>query len=61
MSEEFTLTIRLFDPLEKKNPAQSACWAVIKVPREDANLPTDEFIAKHIKPHLIYLKQLKLS
>ncbi len=61
MADEFTLTLRLHDPLEKKDPAQSACWAVIQVPREDVNLPAAEFIAKHIAPHLTHLKQLKLT
>jgi hypothetical protein len=61
MADELTLTLRLHDPLEKKNPAQSASWAVITVPREDISLTSEEFMAKHIAPHLVHLKQLKLS
>ena len=61
MSDTLTLTIRLHDPREKKVPELSASWARIEVPREDLQMNGADFIAKHIAPHLVHLKQLKLQ
>jgi len=61
MADTLTLTIRLHDPLEKKDHEQSASWAVIEVAREDLTLSPDTFMARYIAPHLTKLKQLKLS
>lgn len=58
---DLTLTIRLYDPLEKKDHTLAASWAVIKVPREDISLSPADFVAKHVVPHLSQLKQLKLT
>ena len=59
--DTLTLTLRLHDAKERKNPALSASWAVIAVPREDLQMNAAEFIAKHIAPHLVKLTQLKLQ
>lgn len=61
MSDTLTLTIRLHDPKEKKDPELSASWAVIEVPREDLEIGLADFLEKHVTPHLLKLKQLKLK
>jgi hypothetical protein len=59
--DTLTLTIRLYDPQEKKDATKSACWAVVKVARVDLEMPAAQFIQKYIQPNLGSLKQLKLT
>jgi hypothetical protein len=61
MADALTLTLRLHDPLEKKDHEMSASWAVIEVDRMDLNLSAQAFVTKYIAPHLTKLKQLKLT
>jgi hypothetical protein len=47
-----TLSIRLHDPDEDKDPKLAASWATRKIPREDLKLSRADFIAKYITPAL---------
>lgn len=51
--DTLTLTLRLHDPLEKKDPEKSTAWAVVPVVRADLALPLDEFFAKYVRPAFI--------
>ncbi len=59
--DDLVLTIRVHDPIEKKDASKAACWTLVKVPRADANLPAAEFIAKYIHPELSKLGNLSLA
>lgn len=61
MADEVTLTLRVHDAKEKRDPTLSACWAVVKVPREDLQMKVADFCTKHIVPALKQIKNLKLS
>jgi len=51
--DRLKLTIRLHDPMEKKNAALAASWITADVPREDLTL------AKHIAPQIPQLAQIQ--
>jgi len=57
--DRLKLTIRLHDPMEKKNAALAASWITADVPREDLALATADFIAKHITPKIPQLAQIQ--
>jgi hypothetical protein len=57
--DNLTLSIRLHDPKEKRDPKKSASWVVLKVPREDLKLDAGAFAAKHVTPNLGSLAQIK--
>jgi hypothetical protein len=57
--DTLTLTVRLHDPVEKKNAKLSASWAVIAVPRADLALSAAEFGAKHLLPAVEKLEHFK--
>jgi hypothetical protein len=61
--DDLTLTIRVHDPLEKKDAAKSASWAVVKIPRADVGgtLSGFDFLAKHVQPALSKLVNVKLN
>ena len=56
--DSLTLTIRLHDPKEKKDPKKAAQWVTVKVYRGDLSLPKQEFIQKYIAPKLAEIKNL---
>ena len=60
MADELTLTIRVHDPLEKKDPKLSACWVTVKVQRSDIGMPAMAFVEKYITPNLPH-RNLKLT
>lgn len=60
MADELTLTIRVHDPLERKDPKKSACWVVVKVLRGDIGMPAAAFVEKYIAPNLTH-GNLKLT
>ena len=51
-TDDFILTVRLFDPIEKNNSKKAASWGMIKVPRADVNLPEDQFLQRYVVPAL---------
>jgi hypothetical protein len=55
--DKLTLTIRLHDPAEKKDPKKSTAWIVADVPRADLELPLDEFCERYGKPAFQQLAQ----
>lgn len=57
--DQLTLTIRLYDPKEKTDVKLSASWVVIKVLREDLQLPLADFAEKYIAPRLSEIEHLK--
>lgn len=57
--DTLTLTIRLYDPKEKKNAALAASWVTVEVLREDLRLSPEDFAAKHITPKIAELEQMK--
>ena len=59
--DDYVMTIRVWDPLEKTDHAKSAVWVIVRVPREDAKLTHEQFIEKHIRPVLPQLTNLNLS
>jgi hypothetical protein len=58
-NDTLTLTVRLHDPKEKVNPALSASWVVIPVPRADLAMSPPEFAAKHLLPAVEKLEHFK--
>lgn len=59
--DTLTLTIRLHDPLEKKDAAKATSWVVIEVDREHLGTSEDEFIERYVRPALPQLRPLKIS
>jgi hypothetical protein len=59
--EILTLTVRLYDPKEKKNAKLAASWVVIKVPRADLQMSPPEFAAKHLLPAVPQLEHFKVQ
>jgi hypothetical protein len=57
----YMLTIRVHDPLEKSDPAMSAQWIQIKVPRSAAGTSAVEFVEKYIAPVVKHIRNLKLT
>jgi hypothetical protein len=57
--DSLTLTVRLHDPKEKKDPKLSASWAVAQVPRADLKMAPVDFAAKHVLPLVEQLEHLK--
>ena len=53
------LTLRLYDPKEKKNAKLSASWVVIDVPREDLALSPQDFAVKHLLGAVDQLEHFK--
>jgi len=51
-ADTLTLSLRLHDPLEKKNARLSASWVVLQVPRADLDLAPEDFAAKHLVPRV---------
>ena len=45
-----TLTVRLHDPKEKRDPKKSAVWHVVKIPRAALSLSEADFAANHLLP-----------
>lgn len=60
MANELLITVRVFDPLEKKDPTLSACWETIKLDRAIIGASAEE-LAKQLMPVLKRLKNLKLT
>lgn len=60
MANELTITIRVHDPLEKKDAKLSACWAVEKIDRSAIGTSA-EVLAKQLVPLLQKLENLKLT
>lgn len=60
-ADTLTLTLRLHDELEAKDPKLSASWAVIKVERADLGISEAAFIEKYVRPALVHLTALKLA
>ena len=58
---DLTLTIRLYDPLEKEEPDKAASWVIVNVLRADLTISKAAFIEKYALPALLQLKNLKLS
>lgn len=58
-NDTLTLTIRLADPKEKKNPKLAASWVVGKVPRSDLSLSPADFAAKHLTPRIPEIEHFK--
>jgi len=54
-----TLTIRLHDPKEKRNPKLSASWCVKQIPRADLQMSKPDFAAKWLTPSLDELEHFK--
>jgi hypothetical protein len=65
MADELTLTIRVHDPKEKRDPSMSACWVTVRIPRVDvqglAALTVDAFLEKYVVPALGGIKNLGLA
>ena len=61
MADQLTLTIRLYDPTEKRDSSMAASWVTVKVEREDLAISADDFVAKYVKPNLSQISQLKLT
>lgn len=59
MADELTITVRVHDPLEKKDPSMSACWATAKIPRD--NIGKAAPLAAILMALLKQLKNLKLT
>lgn len=59
--DTLTLTLRLYDPNEKKDSAKSTSWAVVQVDRADLQMDQGYFIEKYLRPNLVQLKQLELT
>ena len=57
---DLTLTIRVHDKKEKKDPTMSACWAVIHLDRKSIGSSAEE-LAKKLIPLLKQIKNLKLT
>jgi len=57
--DTLTLTLRLHDPVEKKNAMLSASWVVINVPREDLQMQPVDFAAKHLLAAVAELEHFK--
>ena len=57
--DTLTLTLRLYDPKEKKNATLAASWVVIQVPRADLQLQPVDFTAKHLLPAVPQLEHFK--
>ena len=45
-----TLTVRLHDPKEKRDPKKSAVWHTVKIPRAALSLSDADFAANHLLP-----------
>lgn len=45
-----TLTVRLHDPKEKRDPKKAAVWHVIKIPRAALSLAEADFATNHLAP-----------
>jgi hypothetical protein len=54
-----TLTVRLHDAQEKRNPKLAASWVVRKIPRSDLQLSKADFAAKWLLPSLDELEHFK--
>lgn len=55
--DTLTLSLRIHDAAERKNPAKSTGWSVLDVPREDFKLSDAEFLAKNIAPLLAAIRE----
>lgn len=60
MADELTITIRVHDPLEKKDAKLSAYWVVEKIDRSVIGTSA-EALAKQLVPLLQKLENLKLT
>jgi hypothetical protein len=58
-TDTLTLTLRLWDPKEKKNAKLAASWVVVQVPREDLQLQPVDFAAKHLMAAVEKLEHFK--
>jgi len=45
-----TLTVRLHDPKEKRDPRKAAVWHTVKIPREALSLSDADFVLNHLTP-----------
>lgn len=61
MADTLTFTLRLYDPLEKKDATKSASWVSVEIVREDLTMDEGHFIEKYVRPSLGQLKQLALT
>ena len=57
--DTLTLTLRLYDPKEKKNAKIRASWVVVNVPRADLTMQPVDFAAKHLLPAVPQLEHFK--
>lgn len=60
VQDDLTLTLRVHDPLEKADHEMAASWAVVKIPREHAQMPMEDFVNEYVVPALRQIKNLKL-
>jgi hypothetical protein len=56
-----SLTIRLYDPDEEKDPSRSAAWITVPVPREALTMSKQNFLDTIVSPALAKLKTLHLT
>ena len=61
MADQLTLTIRMYDPMQKADAGLSASWSVVNVDRADLTMKQADFVAKYITPALKSISQLKLT
>lgn len=54
-----TVTLRVHDSQEKRDPKRFASWAVLKVPRSDFSLSKADFAAKWLIPSLDQIEHFK--
>lgn len=59
--DDLVLTIRVHDPLEKKDHTLSASWVTVRIPRADIGMATTGFLGRYIRPALKQLKNLRLT
>lgn len=59
--DDLTLTIRVYDPVEKTNPEMSASWGTAKIDRADLGMSLEDFVNKYVVPALEQVKNLKLK
>lgn len=57
--DNLVLTLRLYDPKEKKSPKLRASWVTIVVARADLQMPPADFAAKYLTPAVPMLEHFK--
>lgn len=60
--DDYVMTIRVWDPLEKNDHEKSAQWVIVRVARADlAGMTQEQFVERYLKPAVPQLTILKLS